>query len=274
MALSRRTRSTRVLVFVLVMVSLLTITVDYRGGQSGPLELAGKAGLTIVGPMQAAVSKVVRPVGSFFSAVIHLSSLESQNKALKQRLAEANAELATTTTAVQQNEQLRKLLQLQQRLGISGPTATVIAQSLSNFEWTITIDRGSSAGVKTDMAVVSGDGLVGHVSKVSDHWSIVTLLIDPSSSVAGRLVTTGDTGLVVGERTQDMQMQLVSPGAKVDLNESVVTAGFTGSLYPPGITIGAVSHVYRSNGSLAETVAVRPAVDFSSLQFVTVVTSP
>jgi rod shape-determining protein MreC len=271
MALSRRARSTRLLVFLLVMASLLTITVDYRGGQGGPLELAGKAALTVVGPMQAAVSKVVRPVGSFFSAIVHLSSLESENAQLRTKLAQANSKLSQTTTAVGQNEQFRKLLQLQQTLGIKGPTANVIALSLSNFEWTLTVDRGSSAGVKKDMPVVSGDGLVGQVTLVASNWSIVTLIIDPSSAVAGRLTGSGDTGLVVGERTQDMTMQLVSPGAKANIDEPVVTAGYKGSPYPPGIVIGGVSHVLKDPASLSETISVRPAVDFGSLQFVTVV---
>src|SRR5947199_4248890 len=105
---------------------------------------------------------------------------------------------------------------------------SVIAKSLSNFEWSVTVDVGSTKGVTVNQPVVSGDGLVGHVTQVAPLWSKVTLIIDPSSSVAGRLVDTGDTGLVVGNRNQDMIMQMVAPGADVRPGEPIVTAGYQG----------------------------------------------
>jgi rod shape-determining protein MreC len=272
MALARRARSTRLLVITLLFASLLTITVDYRGGQSGPLALAGKAALTVIGPMQQAVAKVTHPVGSFFTGVAHIASLESENRQLKEDLQQARSQAAQASTATTENDQLRKLLGLRQGLGLKGVTANVIAQSLSNFEWSVTIDAGSSQGVKLDMPVVGGLGLVGHVTQVASNWSRVTLIIDPESSVAGRLVATGDTGLVVGNRNLDMVMQMVNPQAKVAPGEHVVTAGYQGALYPPGILIGIVSHVAPAEGSLVKNVSIAPLVDFSSLQFVMVVT--
>ena len=164
-------------------------------------------------------------------------------------------------------------MKLQQTLGLSGETAVVIAESVGNFEWSVTINKGSSAGIKVDMPVVSGDGLVGHVVQVTANTSKVQLILDPDSAVAGRLSSSGDTGLVAGERNQDLQMELVSPGAKVFPNEQVVTAGYQNGLYPPEIAIGSVSHVYQQNGGLTKIVAIRPAVDFSSLEAVLVVMS-
>ena len=102
--------------------------------------------------------------------------------------------------------------------------------------------------------------------------SVVQLIIDPRSGVAARLATTGETGLLVGERNQDLQMQLVSPVADVPAGEPVVTSGYQGGLYPPGIPVGVVSHVYKDPASLQQVIQVRPAVDFSSLEFVLVIT--
>ena len=150
-------------------------------------------------------------------------------------------------------------------------TAVVIAESPSNFEWSVTIDRGSSDGVKVDSPVVSGQGLIGHVVQVATHWSKVQLIIDPQSAVAGRLASSGETGLVVGQRNHDLTMDLVNPDAKVIAGEQVVTSGYQGGLYPPEIVIGVVSHVYLQPGTLTKLIAVRPSVDFSSLQFVFVV---
>jgi rod shape-determining protein MreC len=104
------------------------------------------------------------------------------------------------------------------------------------------------------------------------NWSKVTLIIDPESKVAGRLVRSGDTGLVAGNRNQDMVMQMVVPNANVNPGESVITAGYQSGLYPGGILIGIVSHVAPAEGGLAKVISLRPVVDFSALQFVQVVT--
>jgi rod shape-determining protein MreC len=272
MALSRRARSTRLLVITLVFVSLLTITIDYREGQSGPLELAGKGALTVVGPMQQAVARVAHPIGAFFSGIVHIASLQSENRRLQDEVRKLRTENTQAIGAVVENDQLRGLLQIKARLGLKGVAASVIGQSPSNFEWSVIIDAGSSEGVKADEAVVSGDGLVGHVTEVTPRWSKVTLILDPTSAVAGRLVDSGDTGLVVGNGNHDMSMQMVAPSAKVNPGEAVVTAGFKGGLYPAGIILGLVSHVAPAEGSLSKVVSIAPVVDFSSLQFVLVVT--
>jgi rod shape-determining protein MreC len=280
MALYRRTRSTRLLVVTLVLASLITITVDYRGGHGGPFEVAGRATQTVVSALQGAVSTVLRPVGSFFSGLAHIGSLQSTNKRLQARIQQLEQQQAHNISLERQNAELLALLKLQNALGMKGVAAVVIGQTVGNFEWAITINRGSSDGVKVDAPVVSGDGLVGHVVEVAPNSSIIQLVIDPDSAVAGRLSGSGQTGLIVGERNQDLQMQLVSPDAKVSPSEQIVTAGYMvpgqgqGSLYPPEIVIGTVSHVYQQNGGLTKIVAVRPAVDFSSLETVLVLTGP
>jgi rod shape-determining protein MreC len=272
MALYRRTRSTRLLVVSLIMASLLTITADFKGGRSGPLEVAGKAALTVMGPLQSAVSAVFRPVGGFFVGLAHVGSLQSENRALKlenQRLRELGARSVSTQREL---ERLQGLLKLQRSLGLRGVTASVIGASVGNFEWSITINRGSSDGLRPDMAVVAAEGLVGHVVEVTSHWSTVQLVIDPRSAVAGRLASSGETGLVSGQRSRDLVMDLVNPDATVQPDEQVVTSGYQGGLYPAEIPIGSVSSVYTRPGSLTKSILVRPAVDFSSLEVVEVVT--
>src|ERR671936_653049 len=93
MAVYGRARNTRLLVVSLVMASLLTITVDYRGGQSGPFEAAGRAAYTVVVAVQSAVSRVIHPVGAFFSGLAHVGSLRAENQALKQQVRALEAQL-------------------------------------------------------------------------------------------------------------------------------------------------------------------------------------
>jgi rod shape-determining protein MreC len=272
MALYGRARRTRLVVVSLVMASLVTITVDYRGGEAGPLAAAGRAALSVVGALQDGVSRVLDPVASWFSGIVRVGSLKEENERLRQQVRELQQERARLMAIELENRQLRDLLDLRGSLGFRGVTARVVGESVSNFEWSVTIDAGSSDGVRKDMAVLSGEGLVGRVVEVAPNTSVVQLIIDPDSAVAARLVNSGETGLVEGNRNQDLRMELVNPDVEVLPDEQVVTSGYQGGLYPPGILIGYVSHVLSQPGMLTKLVAVRPAVDFSSLSFVLVVT--
>ena len=272
MALYRRAGSTRLVVVSLVMVSLLTITVDFRDGNSGPLTEVGKAALTVVGPMQGAISRVFHPVAAFFSGLFHVGTLQSVNDHLKAEVLSLQTQLAKNVSSQRQLQELEALLKIQQALKLHTVTgARVISPGLSNFEWTVTIDKGSADGIRPTDFAVTGDGLVGHMSTVGLHDSRIQLIIDPQSGVAARLSASGETGLVRGQRNQDLRMDLVLPGTSVTANEVVVTDGYANGLYPPEIPIGFVSQVYSDSSSLAKFIRVRPAVDFSSLELVLVV---
>jgi len=274
MALYSRPRNTRLLVVSLVMASLITITIDYRGGESGPFEVAGRGALSVVGALQGAVSRVVRPIGDFFTGLAHVGSLKSENEHLKNEIQRLKEQSQESTSLQRQNKELFAILRLTQNLGLTGVAATVIGEGIGNFEWTRTIDRGEADGIRVNMPVVSGEGLVGHVVEVSGHSSKIQLIIDPDSAVAGRLASSGETGLVVGQRDQDLTMDLVSPEAKIFAGEQVITSGYQTGLYPPEILIGTVSHSVTQPGTLTKVLALRPAVDFSALEFVFVVTGP
>jgi rod shape-determining protein MreC len=271
MAVIRRARSTRLLVVSLVMASLITITIDFRGGQSGPLELAGRAALTVIGPLQDAVSRVMGPVASFLSGLARIGSLEEENRRLQAEIEQLEQLAGQRVSMERELTRLRRLLDLNDQLGVTGVAASVIGRSPSNFEWSITINVGSAEGVKRGHPVVSGEGLVGRVTQVSLHWSSVELLIDPHASVAARLAGSGETGLLTGQREDPLTMDLVNPDAKVAAGEQVLTSGYDGGLYPPGILIGFVALVYTTPGSLEKSIQVRPAVDFTSLEVVEVV---
>lgn len=280
MALHNRARSTRLLVVTLVSISLVTITVDYRQGDSGPLASAGNTALALISPLQEVVSKVTHPIGNFFSTLVRLPSIRRENSELKDRISTLEEQLNTTTADQNRLRQLEALLGLQESIGpkVQTTAAQVISSGVSNFEWTISIDKGTAQGIAVDMPVVAPAGLVGHVVKVSANASVVQLIIDPDSAVAGRLDVTGKTGLLTGAGEQDMRMGLVDTTTDVGPDERVVTAGYripgvATSLYPPNVLIGTVSRVVPDSAALEKFITVRPAVDFSTLDLVLVVLS-
>lgn len=280
MAIRQRSRSARLLVVSLVAASLAIITVDYRAGEEGPLAAAGRATSSALAPMQQAVSNVVQPVSNFFSSLAKLPSLSRHNGELQRQVDDLK-------TAQQENQELsRRIESLEQLLGLQSVTshtiaARVIASGVSNFEWSITIDRGSVDGIQGDMPVVTGasDGprLVGRVIRVTPISSVVQLIIDRDFAVAGKLSTSQEAGLVMGRGENDLRMGHLRPGIQVSETEpeSVFTLGYEVNgqrgLYPPGILIGTVSRAFSEPDSVESSVTIRPAVDFSTLQYVLVI---
>jgi rod shape-determining protein MreC len=279
-AVRSRARSTRLLVVALVAVSLVTITIDYREGDDGPLASIGNAALTVISPLQEVVSKVTHPIGNFFSTLFRLPSIRHERDVLRERVDALETQLSETRSDQARLADLEALFGLRESLGpkVQTTAAQVIANGVSNFEWTIEIDKGSSDGIARDMPVIAGSGLVGHVVQVGANSSRVQLIIDPDSFVAGRLDVSRQTGLLSGEGNQDLQMSLVESTAEVSPDERVVTAGYrirdvAESLYPPNVLIGTVSRVLEQEAATEKFVTVRPAVDFSSLSLVLVVLS-
>lgn len=280
MALRSRARSTRLLVVTLVSASLITITVDYRQGDSGALAAAGDTAIAVIAPLQEAVSKVTDPIGNFFSTLVRLPAIRRENEELKSRVARLEEQVATTTSDRTRLNEVEALLGLQESFSarVETTAAQVIANGVSNFEWTITIDKGSSDGIADEMPVVAAAGLVGHVVRVTPSSSIVQLIIDPESFVAGRLDGSGETGLLEGQGDGDLRMSQVEADIQVLPDERVVTAGYrfggvAESLYPPNVLIGTVSRVLSDDSALEKFVTVRPTVDFSTLSVVLVVLS-
>lgn len=267
---------------VLVSISLAVITLDYREGQAGPLAGLGRTALAAMAPLQKAVSTVTRPIGDFFTGLVRLPSLEEQNQQLRRDNEALRVRIARAAYVESQAARLADLLGLRQSLTPQSVPAVVIAYGLSNFRWTITIDRGSADGIAVDQPVITGSAqapmLVGKVVQVSAVSAEVQLIIDRDSAVAGRLSVSQETGLVEGQGDGDLRMSLVNPGTVVEGNETVVTQGYEVNgqrgLYPPGLVIGEVSRVIPGASDLQEFVTVRPAVDFSALEFVLVMQTP
>jgi len=280
-AIRQRTRSARLLVVLLVTASLAIITVDYRAGDEGPLAAIGKAANSAITPMQSAVSSIVQPIANFFSSLADLPSLSARNRALRAENEELRTVQQVNGRLEQRIQSLQNLLGLETIMVQRTKAARVIASSASNFEWTVTIDIGSDDLIEPDMAVVAGDAsgprLVGRVIEVTPGSSIVQLVIDRDFAVSAYLQTSREAGLVEGRGQDDLRMGLAAPGIKVDDEqpESVFTLGYEVNgqrgLYPPDILIGTVSRAFSDPSSVESFVTIRPAVDFSTLQYVLVV---
>jgi rod shape-determining protein MreC len=265
-------------VVVLVSISLAVITLDYRQGQTGPLAGLGRTARAAMAPLQEGVTNATRPVGDFFSGLAHLPSLAKDNRELKSELAAAQADDHVTEFVRSQYDYLLDLMGLQRSLDPAAVPAVVIANDVSNFEWSVTIDKGTADGIAEEMPVVTGSAesplLVGVVVGTTEHTADVQLMLDRQWRAAAQLGTSGEAGEVQGQGDADLRMTGVTPGTEVAANEEVFTLAYRVNgrpgIYPSALLIGQVSRTVPSGNAIEEFVDVRPAVDFASLQYVLV----
>ena len=251
----------------LLAASLTVVTIGYRQGSGGPLHRIQDGAMTIVAPLQSAVSAIFSPVGDFFHAIGHIPSLEARNKALQRQLDALQAE-QNQMDAIKQDEQ-KALALLQEQSWTTGRRlgARVIGHSPSNQEWSAYLDKGSADGVAPGMTVIDDTGLVGHVTSVNAHACKVLEVIDPTHKAGARL-PTGETGIVSGNGDAPLSLGLLPVSATVSAGQTVVTSGYDNGVFPAGIRIGRVISATRSPDALSESASLQPFVDFGKLSLV------
>lgn len=268
----RNPRRARLILTLLLLSSLTLITLDYR---SGALSGVRKAASTVFGPIESGIEHVVHPIGSFFSSLGHLGSYKHENQQLHDKVAQLETELRMSALERQEFLQEQQLLHLA-GLGqyTSVPARVTAFGAAFGFESTMTIDRGSANGITPNETVISGAGLVGRVVDVSSSTATVQLA-DDSAFTAGARLSTGRlaVGAVSGNgRGKEMGLTLLDNTVRLAVGQQLVTfASGPGGPFVPEVPIGRITHVTPANGQLAQTAAVAPFVDFSSLDIVAVV---
>ena len=263
----------RLLLVVLLVTALFFITLDLRGVS---LTTGSRSGTqTVLSPIQRTVSSVFSPVGRFFGDVKNfgktkseLNQVESENKVLK-------SELAVTSDIKGELSQLKGVLDLAGRGNFKVVAARVIARgSASSFSQTITIDAGSSSGIRNDMTVISENGLVGVVKTTTASSSIVLLMSDPSFKVGVRIARSQSIGVLSGQGSSNYSLELLDPSGTIKVGDQLLTNGSQDNKpFVPGVPVGVVTSVDNSLASLTQTGTVSSYANLNDLGVVSVIIS-
>jgi rod shape-determining protein MreC len=244
--------------------------------------------LEVIAPVQEGASRALKPFRDLFGFFGDTLGARDERDKLKKERNQLRRQVIGARAAERENAQLRRLVGLDKSdslQGYSPVTARVIGRSPTIWYATITVDKGSSSGVRMDQPVVNGDGLVGKVTAVTGGASQITLLTDHASGVSARVLTpvvtdagSGITGIVqpaVG-RPQDLLLEFVPRRARILKGDTVVTAGSQSSklesLFPANIPIGTVTKVDDTEQSQYQRVHMRPFADLRRLDFVQILT--
>lgn len=260
------------LALALVCIILMGLS-GFAGTGKGPLSWI--AGYTVV-PMQKGINTVGMWMNDLKDNFATLQEMKEENRELRDKLDEMTIE----NNQLKQNsatlERLQELYKMDQNTADYPKTgANVIASKNSNWFTSFTIDKGSLDGIKVDMNVLSGAGLVGIVTEVGPNYSIVSSIID-DKNVSAMILTTFDKCIVSGDLTMIDDgvlgfKQLENNENDVPIGEQVVTSNISDK-YLQGLLIGYVSEINVDSNNLTRSGYIIPATNFRELQEVLVIT--
>ncbi|MAF26687.1 MAG: rod shape-determining protein MreC [Gemmatimonadota bacterium] len=210
------------------------------------------------------------PVQSGLSFVGGLVGLRSENDSLRTDLAQASLRIAALREDAREGDRLREMLALRDRSTHGLLAARVVAVEADRTGDDLRIDKGERDGVRRNLAVVTPSGLAGAVATVGPRTSLVRPLAGPQCQVSVRLSGVRAEGILRWDRFDGLRVTFLPARAAVEVGEEVITTGY-GGVFPAGIPVGRVRSVESSPGDGTLRVSVEPAVDFSRLEEVFVV---
>jgi len=227
---------------------------------------------SLMSEVQRAASSAVSGALHVWSGYIGLRHLKDENDVLKREIAAAQIAVQEQRALADRTLGLQRLLALRNSLNLRTEAVEIIGGAANPDFRTVTVNKGTNNGVRADMAVLAPAGVVGRVVTPSLRAAKVQLLVDRNAAAGAIVERSRAQGVVVGASDERLQMEYVSEVFDVLVGDIVVTSGIDG-IYPRGFVIGRVESVEKSGGAYRRIV-VKPAVNFSGLEEVLVVTSP
>lgn len=263
-----------------ILLALLIIPAIFlRANLRDPSELSwlDRALIQVSGPVQYVAEWAADGVTGIVEDYVYLLDVKSDNDHLRAENDRLQREMRVLRTDAQRVRELESLLGLRERLATETMTARVIAKDISpSFRVVrLSVDQGEQAGLRAGMPVVANQGLVGQLRRVSGRFADVLLTIDPESRVdvvvgegraRGRIEGLGDRG------RYRCRIQFDRPDDQIEVGDEVFTSGL-GKKFPASILIGYVSQISDQEFGLHQEGEVAPAVDFTRLDEVLILTS-
>ena len=272
----KRTKITmdpKYILMTIAIVSVALIIVSFRfQDKMTPIRTAVGS---VVTPMQRGINKIGLVVADGMDYVTTVKKLVKKNNALQKQL----DDLSQQNRLLQQDkydlDDFRKLYSLDEKYSNYPKVAAHVISSDGNWFNSFVIDKGSKDGLKVNMNVLAGDGLVGIVTEVNKSYARVRSIIDDESSVTGSFLKTSDMCFVNGN------LKLIGKGmidisgipadAEVKDGYEVVTSPVSDK-YLPGILIGYARDIKTDSSNITQSAHLTPAADFSALDMVLVIT--
>ena len=247
--------------FILLEVIGFVLVFQYNNYQ-------GSVWLSSANVVTGKVYEINAKIVSFLSLTRTNEQLTERNVYLEQQLVKLQMQLNGQPKTVNEMRRIRQQIPAEFKIY----PGKVVSNSLDKLDNLITIDKGSADGIRKDMGVVSGNGIVGVVYMVGRHYSVVIPVLNNHSNISCTIRGRGYFGYLrwTGGDPQIAYVEDIPRHARFALGMSVVTSGYS-SIFPPGLMVGKILHVFNSPNGLSYRLQIKLATDFGRLRDVCVV---
>lgn len=267
--------STKLKIIIIVAV-LLTAALAVMAGltnQSIP-ELMVQG---VLAPFRAAATSLTKTAERYYSYMFRYEALEAENAALKEQLANMEDVARQADATERENARLRNQLSFKESHETYDEVdAYIIGWSSTDWSNTVTINRGSNAGIAENMVAITDVGeVVGLVTQVGPNFAVVKTVLDSTLEISATITTSGYNGMVSGGYIEGnekfLQMDYLPSSSIIRNKDQVVTSGST--VYPRGLILGHVVDAGFKETGVAKYAVLEPAADISSLEQIFIVTN-
>ncbi len=254
-------------VALLILLTIVSMVMDRRslaqGGRALPWWQA--AMLEITAPVERIVSAPIDATRGFFTDYVDLIGVRAENRRLRRRIAEIEAENLQFREALVASGHLARVASMRDEIEIPMLPAEVVGLDVAPWFRSVLVDRGEQHGVEPGHPVITHDGVVGVVTATSGHAAKTMLLLDRQSSVDALVQRSRARGVVRGVGRDRLEFEFVVRGSDVAIGDEIVTSGL-GGVFPKGLAIGRVAELREAGGRLTKIAVVDPAVDLGRLE--------
>ena len=263
----------RVVLIVAVLLSAGLLVLSNATGHTLPDMLVEG----VMAPFRYGLQSMTNGAEQFYSYMFQYEALAAENEALKAQIASMESDARQADSYQRENQRLRNLLELSTtREDFKLVDGYIIAKSSTDWSSTITINKGTNAGIARDMCVVTANHeVVGLVTEAGPDYAVIKTVLDSSLEISATIASSGYSGMVKGGYTDGrkdmMRMDYLPSSAIIRNNDQVVTSGST--VYPRDLIMGYVVDAGFGDTGVAKFAMLVPAVDFGRLEQVFVLTS-
>lgn len=255
---------------VIVLVALLLSAALAVLGNASEESLPGKVVQGMLAPLRSGANALTKQAEQLYGYMFRYESLEAENEALKAQIASMEDEARQADSYYRENQRLRAMLGLTAtREDFELVDAYIIGWSTNDYNSTLTINKGQSAGIENGMCAITATGqVVGLVVEAGPNYAVVKTILDSSLEISATIASSGYNGMIKGGYTDGrkdlLRMDYLPSSAIIRNKDQVVTSGST--VYPRNLILGYVVDAGFDDTGVAKFAILEPAADIGSLE--------
>lgn len=270
----RKKSNKKKIIFVVVSIicAIVISSFLFRNSQN---VIVNKIANTIISPIRYVSVNTKKWFENFSSNLQSKKNIMYENEQLHVKIYELEYQMLEQEKLLQENNSLKRMLNIKSEYQhFELLYGRIILREHDNWSKKFTINVGSNEGVKLNQAVISTSGLVGYISKVNEKTSVVTTILDPSTSVSVNIGTINEPAILRGDLTlkseNKLKLEYIQIDTTISIGDMLYTSGL-GNTYPSSIPVGKITSISGDKNDINRTAIVEPAVNISEISEVAII---